>query len=115
MKDRVEQRARRIQNDGLLKRCRDTIRKVVPEAKVVLYGSRARGEAGKESDYDLLVLLDQAADWRIEDQIRQALYPLQLETGAVFTVLCYDKAEWNSPVYRAMPFVRNVEQDGIVL
>ncbi len=37
MKDRVEQQARRIQSDGLLKCCRDTVRKVVPEAKVAIY------------------------------------------------------------------------------
>jgi len=39
---------------NLLLRCRESIHKISPEAKVILYGSRARGDAVPESDYDLL-------------------------------------------------------------
>jgi hypothetical protein len=54
-------------------------------------------------------------DWRLEDQIRQALYPLELATGAVITVHAYSREAWDSPLYRAMPFTQHVERDGIVL
>ncbi|WP_279232366.1 nucleotidyltransferase domain-containing protein [Thermus albus] len=33
------------------------ILRTVPARKVILFGSRARGEAGPESDYDLLVVV----------------------------------------------------------
>lgn len=33
------------------------ILETVPAKKVILFGSRARGEAGPESDYDLLVVV----------------------------------------------------------
>jgi predicted nucleotidyltransferase len=82
---------------------------------VILYGSRARGDAGRESDYDLLVLIDAPVDWVLEDRIRQRLYPLELESGAVLTVIAYNRSDWNSPLYRAMPFHRNVEREGIML
>jgi predicted nucleotidyltransferase len=42
----------------LLLRCRESIHKISPKVKVILYGSRARGDAVPESDYDLLVLLE---------------------------------------------------------
>jgi uncharacterized protein len=51
----------------------------------------------------------------LEDQIRLRLYGLELETGAVVTINAYNRSDWCSPLYRAMPFTQNVEREGIVL
>jgi predicted nucleotidyltransferase len=50
---------------------------------VVLYGSQVRGDAAKDSDVDLLVLLDGPVDLGEDVKtIVKALYPLQLELDA---------------------------------
>ena len=100
---------------ALLAQCREAVWAVVPDAAVILYGSRARGDARTDSDYDLLVLVDGEVNWMLEDQIRQRLYPLELATGAVLTVHAYSRRAWDSPLYRAMPFTQHVERDGIIL
>jgi len=100
---------------ALLAQCREAVWVIVPSAAVILYGSRARGDARTDSDYDLLVLVDGEVDWKLEDQIRQCLYPLELATGAVLTVHAYSRMTWDSPLYRAMPFTQHVERDGGVL
>jgi uncharacterized protein len=99
----------------LLENCRDAVREVVPDAELILYGSRARGNAGLESDYDLLILIDGPVDCTLEDLMRQHLYSLELESGAALSVSAYNRSDWCSPLYRAMPFNQNVEKEGIVL
>ena len=48
---------------------------------IILYGSMARGEAGPESDIDLLILLSPPFDYFAElSQIVDVLYPVQLES-----------------------------------
>jgi predicted nucleotidyltransferase len=99
---------------ALLSRCRQAIRRVVPDADVILYGSRARGDAGEYSDYDLLVLVDQPIDMALKDRILAGIYPLELETEAMLTVVTYNRHQWESPPYREMPFHKNVERDGVI-
>ena len=43
-------------NIELLNGCKKAIRDVLPDAEVILYGSRARGDAKNYSDYDLLII-----------------------------------------------------------
>jgi predicted nucleotidyltransferase len=82
---------------------------------VILYGSRARGVAEPESDYDLLVLVEGTLSRTLEDQIGDRLYALELESGAVLSLLVYEKRSWDTPLYKAMPLYHNIDQEGIVL
>jgi predicted nucleotidyltransferase len=40
----------------ILESIKDVLQTIVPNAKVILFGSRARGDARKGSDWDLLML-----------------------------------------------------------
>lgn len=99
----------------LLRRVKQAVREAEPEAKVVLYGSRARQDAGPESDWDFLILVDGPVDDARADAVRHRLYEIEWESGEVLCAVVRSRLEWNSPLYRAMPFHQNVESEGVLL
>jgi len=99
----------------LLQDVKQAIHKVEPVAEVILYGSRARGDAASESDWDFLILVDGAVDEQRVDAIRYQIYEVEWETGEVLSSIIRSWKEWNSPVYQAMPFYQNVKREGMRL
>lgn len=83
-------------------------------AEVILYGSRARGDERKDSDWDILILTDGQADLNVERKFRDKLYDLELETGESLSVFVYSKNDWHSK-QRISPFYQNVIEEGIRL
>ncbi len=99
----------------LMSQVRQAVREVEPTAQVLLFGSRARGDATPDSDWDLLVLLEGAVDYRREAAIQHRLYDLELEADAILSTIVLSRAEWGSPLFRATPFHRSVVRDAVEL
>ncbi len=100
---------------ALLREYKHLIQQLVPGATVLLYGSRARGTAGPESDWDILVLTDEPLSMAEHDAVRDALYELELAHEIVASLLFYSKSEWNDPLHQAMPLHEEIRREGIVL
>ena len=102
---------------ALLRQVREAVREVEPEAQLILFGSRARGDAEAESDWDMLVLLDGEVDRRRKNAIRERLYTLSLALPdcPALSAIVHSRAEWESPLFRAMPFHERVEAEGVPL
>ena len=94
---------------------KSVIARFVPHATVVLYGSAARGKRGPESDYDVLILLDAPMARRTREEMRSAIYDLELERGVVMSIMVTTRDEWNSPLHSVSPYHRNVESTGVLL
>lgn len=104
-----------IEGSELLRECKAAIQKVVPDSEVILFGSRARGEGDQHSDYDLLVLIDKAADISIKERLVSEIYPLELKSEQMISLVVYNKQQWNSPPYKTMPLHLNIDREGVVI
>ena len=98
----------------IMDRIRSTIRETVPGAKVILYGSRARGNTPPDSDWDLVILVHGPVSQELEETILRRLYRLGLELDEILSPLVYSQSAWDSPLHRATPFHKNVVGEGIV-
>ena len=101
--------------DELIEQIRQAVYEVEPEAEIILYGSRSRGEALPESDWDLLILVDGPIDDRLTDSIRHRLYEIEWESGEVISSIIRNRDEWNSNLYKTMPFHQRVQEEGMRL
>jgi len=80
-------------------------------AGLVLYGSYARGNAGPDSDVDLLVLLDGPVDrWAEIRRFVALVQDLEAETGEVLSLVAVDRDDVDAPEER---FLRRALSDGI--
>ena len=91
---------------------RNSVSSIDPDAEVILYGSRARGDERADSDWDILILTDYSVDLQIERNFRNTLYDLELETGESFSVYALSKSDWQNN-QRFTPFYQNVSHEGI--
>jgi predicted nucleotidyltransferase len=101
-------------DDPILKRFRTALDEVYGDRieRVVLFGSRARGDAREDSDYDIAVFLHDLTDyWREADRIADLGTDILYDTGAVINGLIFPAG-----AYRARTvFMNEVRLDGLDL
>jgi predicted nucleotidyltransferase len=99
----------------VIQRIVDIVSQSEPNSELYLYGSRARGNSKKSSDWDLLILLNSdQLTFENETRLINNLYEVELETGEVISPLIYTKHDWQARHY-ATPLYSNISKEGIKL
>ena len=94
---------------------KQVVQRTDPTAVAILYGSRATGKAKKDSDWDVLILVDKLSVSLKEERLfRHNLYDLELETGEAISTFVYSKEEWNTRL-SITPLYKAIKQEGITL
>jgi uncharacterized protein len=97
----------------ILSRIRQMANEKYPEAEIKLFGSRARGDAKNDSDWDFLILLPPSkSGFERHKEIMDSFYEIELETGEVLAPFIYNAEDWDTK-YNGTPLYENVINDGI--
>jgi len=100
---------------ALLAKVKRVVLDIEPSARVFLYGSRARGRANVDSDWDFLILVDGSVDEPRKRRIRRRLYDIEWATGHVLTSIVLSHRDWSNGVQSGIPFHATVFEQGVAL
>jgi predicted nucleotidyltransferase len=79
--------------------------------EVILYGSHVRGEPTKDSDIDILVLIDNSIDpFEVRRSLSDLLFDILLEEGELISVVVLPEDFFENYNY---PFMLNVKKEGV--
>lgn len=102
-------------NQHITELIKTRISKKNPEAEVILFGSHARGQENRDSDWDILILLNTANVSRnTEKEYREEIFEVELETGEPISTMVFSKNDWLDK-HSMTPLYKNIEREGIHL
>src|SRR5688572_8097334 len=101
--------------DQILMTLKSQIREVIPEAEIIVFGSRVNNTAHEESDWDILVVTNNAIDRKkVKQAIHDKIFPLSVAIGSFINVLLLTARDWKkSPSYYALR--QSLAQNHLVL
>jgi predicted nucleotidyltransferase len=99
----------------ILEEFKTRLRARLPVHKVILFGSRARGDADPESDLDVVVVLEDGIDGAAREYVSDCAWEAGFENGIVVVPVVFSRTEWESGPERQSLFVRAVERDGVLV
>lgn len=92
-------------------RVKETVKSLDPKAKVILFGSKARGDSNTSSDWDFLILTSTSSSEQYKKIIRDKLIDTELEAGEVISTIIFSQKKWKD--YQITPLYKNIIKDGI--
>ncbi len=105
---------RQALRDPILTRFRAAVAHTYGERleRVVLFGSRARGDFAPDSDYDIAVFIrDPAARWDELGRLAEITTDILVDTGAVISAKPFRSDAYDAP----MKLMREIRRDGLDL
>ena len=105
---------RRIERT-ILEQFKSRLRERLRVHKLILFGSRARGDADPESDLDVVVVLDDDIDASAREYVSDCAWESGFAHGIVVVPVVFTQSEWERGPERHSLFVRAVETEGVLV
>ena len=83
--------------------------------QIILFGSRARRDAGRYSDMDVVVIVAGRVTERIENYISDCAWEAGFPYGIVIVPIVFSKNEWENGPERSSLLALAVKNEGIIL
>ena len=94
----------------ILNKLKRGLKEIDPEIEIILFGSRARGDFKRGSDWDVLLLTNKNFGYDIRQKMRDVIFEIELESEEPISTLIYSKEEWND--LEVTPLHQIIEAEG---
>ena len=103
-----------MNDEQIRKMIGDSVHTVDPTAEVILFGSRARGDARKDSDWDVLIIVNtpKVTDKQFE-ALSYQLWLKGLEIDQEINPIIYTRGQWEAPTPSLFKY--NVKAEGVAI
>lgn len=82
--------------------------------EIILFGSKARGDAHEDSDIDLLVIIREG-DRRLKREMAVAGHRLAIGTYAAPSIMIFTRSEYDSRAKKRVSLIHFIETEGVAL
>ncbi|AQQ71958.1 putative nucleotidyltransferase [Limihaloglobus sulfuriphilus] len=89
----------------ILPECTRKVRNYDTDAAVILYGSQARGKAGKDSDMDMLILLSHSIPAETLNKLHDDIYETSLANDIVISCIIKPRSSWENLSHRLQIYI----------
>jgi len=96
-----------------LLRFKELLQRVFPDAQVLLFGSRARGDADQVSDFDVLVILETSDLREVRKYASECAWEAGFEGGIVIVPFVVSRDRWERGPERYSLLAKAVRDEGI--
>ena len=104
-----------VRERNALKSAADLLREHFPVEKIILFGSKSRGDDEKHSDIDLLIVTGRTLHWKEEKTIVEILFDVGMEYDMIFSPLFVSADEWNRGIFTEFPVYKEIIRDGALV
>ena len=91
------------------------LNKLTSVEKIILFGSKSRGDFDKDSDIDLLLITTVQLSWKDEKAIVDTLFDIGLQYDMIFSPLIVSIDEWEKGMFTSFPIYREIVRDGTIV
>jgi UTP:GlnB (protein PII) uridylyltransferase len=99
----------------ILDRFKEQVAGRLPLHAMILFGSRARGDADPDSDMDVLVVLEDSAPDHAATVVSECAWEAGFEHGIVVVPVTYMRKEWEEGPERYSLLAIAVRTDGVAV
>lgn len=100
---------------GVLERFRARVAERLSIHQIILFGSRARGDADPDSDMDVLVVLAEEPDEDARDWVSECAWEAGLPHGIVVVPIVFGRRQWEQGPERHSLLAQAVRAEGVAL